>query len=327
MRKLLLLLVVLIVLGLAGFFGFRWWQNRPQPVTFAFHYESGFWPPPPARVFLDGRPVAHFDTTTPFRKSAPFPVELFGGSWLAGHDTEVTLRPKQITNPALRPAVTAQILTPCGWKEIKVSPNWPDAKKLADARKNKSRPVVDAQFSSGAIEDERVELFVDNRDAADATLTLGELSVPVAAGEKRKFEFYAPTCDQATALQLNGEPIGTIPRELASRKDSLYGTIMAYDEITGWDPNPPSWVFLLDTSGKRCYQLTERQYAKKGSGGFSPGSRVLTYHGKKLHRLHAVEIHYFLERAPETIRVSQFGGFDDSTMETRGQLIESCGDW
>lgn len=324
MRKLVLSTLVVVALGVAGFFGFRWWQNRPMPVAIVFHYEAGFRPPPPARLFFDGRLMAEFDSTTQFRKNGLLPMELFASSWEASREAEVSLRPKQLTNAALHPGITGEILTPCGWKAVKASETWPTAEKLAASRKTKSRPGVDVRISAGAIEDKNIEIFVDNRGGPEAKLTLGQSSATVAAGETGKFEFFAPGCEESTALKLNDQTLGKIPRELAARKDSQYGTIIDYDEITGYDPNPPSWTFLVDTSGKRCYELTEKEYAKKGSGWFSPGSKVLTYQGKKLHRLHAVEIHYFLERAPDTIQVTQFGNYE-STMATRGQLIESCG--
>jgi len=343
MRRTISVLAAIAILGATGFFVYRWWRNRTQLVTFQMTYKTHLWPPVPGRFLIDGRPLAEMGSPELFSKTAPEIPETFtqenrvamlsmlamapemAESWLppaygASREVELPVALRRVNSSGERPRITGQVLTPCGWKEKTVSLDWSAGGPQANGGKGQ-KLMVAARMASVGVPVRHVEFFVDNRLGGEARLELGQSAAVVAANASTKVELLAPDCAEGNTLKLNGQPIGTIPLELAARKNDLYGSVLHIENM----PQPPSWTYLIDTSGKRCYQLTEKEYEKAGGLGFGVGSDAPTYTGKVLHRLAPVKIHYFLQRAPNQVREKAFPGFEPDITH-RGQLVEvSCG--
>jgi hypothetical protein len=314
-------LAVVVVLG-GGLLLYRSFKNSSVAVQLTLGYQSDIWPPPPAKFFLDGREIASFANVSAFQRKTAEQGDRVAYDWFEIEQAVNFAAPlSQLNTPAERPKITGQILTPCGWIDGKAYvKQWLSTldKPLA-AVDGKIALAADMRMADTPIRS--LELFVDNRGGADARLELGQSSIPIAKDSAHEYEFPAPSCAEATSLKLNGQEIAQIPLEYAKREftpGSGYGSLM--NENRNKDL---SWSYLLDTSGKRCYQLTEKTYVNayeaRSMGRLE--SDTLRYSSKVLHHLVAVEVYYFLERAPDKVKLEQQFG-QPGAVDLRVQVLE-----
>jgi hypothetical protein len=199
----------------------------------------------------------------------------------------------------------AEALLPCGWRRVPLQLKREPAAASPPPSEDSSRTI---RYSGevGTARGQPVDLWYDFRNGEAAELAVGQWTASVQAGAKGRLQVAAPDCREGAAVTLNGRKIGELPVELATAPRAFSSASL------GEDPGPGgSWVFLVDPSGRRCYELAEKIYGKPGAKWYGgPNSR--TYRRKLLHRLAPAEIDYFLERAPD--RIDVFGPAFDTAL-------------
>jgi hypothetical protein len=126
-------------------------------------------------------------------------------------------------------------------------------------------------------------------------LQVGSFRYDIAPGTSGPRGIPAALCPAEQAVSLNGRRIGDFP--LVSRRLSERGI-------------RPRAAFVVDASGRRCYDETTFQYGLAGGGPTGVTSR-----GKPLHALETDHVTDFLVKAPESIGTVAGGG-------SRTQLLE-----
>lgn len=183
------------------------------------------------------------------------------------------------------PAITAKIPLPCGWRETPVFENGRSMPRVgADgkfAEPGIVKVAIPGRFSHNVF-------IVDNRRRAESTLKQGELSRVIPAGSKGSVWLPAPDCEAAASLELDGKAIAKLPVAEGHDTQSLAR-------------------FLLDPTGKRCYELKTVLYGTplNLAGERDPPKRLLAQH---LHPLPG-EVDHIFEKAPDRITVRGIGVF------------------
>lgn len=175
------------------------------------------------------------------------------------------------------PRLTAQVLRPCGWRDIPVSVNLRLMPRVGADGSFVEHGIVRFGIHS---EHAYNHFFVDNRGRPGSKLKLGEFVHDIPANDKTSVMLPAPDCESATSLEMDGKPIAKLPVASDTKDGSHY---------------------LLDPSGKRCYEYKHVQY---GLGPFPHQRKVdppVRFAAQHLHRLPA-KANYALERAPARIK-------------------------
>jgi hypothetical protein len=145
-------------------------------------------------------------------------------------------------------------------------------------------------------------LYIDNRGHGATRLQCGQLELDIAAGAGERHNVLAPPLGPPAAVRIDGREVGTL----------------------GDRP------VLIDVLGTRTYRLRELSYgsgvlqamwAVQGVQGQrpDPGPPDTVYESKHVHPLPG-DVDYFLEAAPEKIKVATFGA--PVLQETRRELRE-----
>ncbi|MGH9779522.1 MAG: hypothetical protein ACRD5I_14035, partial [Candidatus Acidiferrales bacterium] len=133
----------------------------------------------------------------------------------------------------------------------------------------------------------------------------------------------APDCPEGTTVRLNEQEIGSVPvLEPDPNRQVGYYSLGTPDDFIEKDQ---AVVFFLDTTGQRCYRLTEKNYSPPGVtpfGGFWAGPSDPVYLRRKfLYRLPPTQIEYFMEKAPEQITVNYTADYKPD-LEMRNEFVE-----
>ena len=160
--------------------------------------------------------------------------------------------------------------------------------------------TYDSDVSLGSVS--TTGLYVDNRGHGATRLQCGELELDIAAGAAEHRKVLAPLLGGSAAVRIDGNKVGTL------------------------EDKP----VLIDVLGTRTYRLRDVTYgsgvlqamwAVQGLQGQlpEPGPPDSVYEQKHVHQLPG-EVDYFLEAAPEKIKVTAFGA--PALQETRRELRE-----
>lgn len=294
MRTRYILLAVFVVLAAVSGIGI-WQQLRPKQVTFRLKVQMPSDPSPAIRLLADGRELGVFTQTT----SLTLPSR--------SH--------RKLEPEAMLPELTAQAMSPCGWRDVKLSVSGaPTAEDLKAAeRDEKELPL---RLSTGQLQMNTVEFWADNRRGAEVRLAIGQMELKIPADAHQEYVLPVVECPGGLEVKLDGRKVADLPAVVAKE---------GFEQGNSYSLGHPdvdesiSRVFLLDLSGARCYRISEKAYAKPGSWGF--GSDTVKYYSRKhLHRLDPTSIDYFLEKAPQKVQVS--ASFSSMLFDLRNELME-----
>ncbi|HUF79540.1 MAG TPA: hypothetical protein VMN03_00270 [Burkholderiales bacterium] len=287
---------------LAAVSGVGIWQHlRPKRVTYRLEFRPARDPSPAVRLRADGRELGVF--TAPATLALPS-------------------RPHRKFEPeALLPKLTAQMLSPCGWRDVSVAVDGaPSAEELRAAERDHQE--LPLRVTSGSLQLNHAEFWTDNRGGPEARLAIGQMEVKLPADAHQEYALPLADCAEGLAVTLDGKKVAELPPAI---------TQAGFDQGSTYSLGHPdvdesvSRVFLLDVSGARCYRITEKKYGKPGADyfGFAPGETEMTYRRKHLHRMMPTDVHFFLEKAPKTLQVStQFSAVSYGMFELRNELVE-----
>jgi len=211
------------------------------------------------KLIVDGVPVGPFTATRPYEFNRP------------GHRAG---KPRDML-----PRVEASVLSVCGWEPAKVQMSAPSEGEIERAGKEKRSVPVTMYLDFQRPSFQQVTVVVDNRGGPAFKLAVGDYERTITANDAGKEFFpYAPQCDQAKQLRVNGETVGKIED----------------------DPHAPGSALplLLDTSGSHCYRYEWRTYSSFPSMG--PGSGQQTYKPQRLRTLSS-NIDFFLQPLPTVV--------------------------
>jgi hypothetical protein len=295
-------ILIALFVAVAAVSGAGIWEHvRPKQVTFRLDVRPLTDPTPALRLLADGREVGVFtqaaSVTIPSRAHRSFDPA------------------------AMAPKLTAQAMSPCGWRDVSVHvDNVPPADELRAAEL--ARRELPLRVAPGYLESNTVAFWADNGGGPERRLAIGQMEIKIPAGERREYSLPVADCAEGLAVTLDGEKVAELPPAVVKK---------GFDQGSSYSLGHPdvdesvSRVFLLDTSGARCYRITERKYGKPGEDyfGFAPGETSMTYRRKHLHRLMPTEVHFFLEKAPKNIQVStSFSSVSFGLFELRNELVE-----
>lgn len=165
--------------------------------------------------------------------------------------------------------VSAQALTPCGWREIPVQ-------MQAVPPELAGQDILRLAWLTGGLE--TVGLVVDNRKGEAAEIAAGQWRYKIVPDTIGTVQMPRPDCPEGSGVSLNG-------RELF--------------RITGSRDS-----HLIDTSGSRCYRFRGVNYFPSGRPGFPAWNYTLIRD-----RSHRIEesggtVDFLLQKAPSALRSS-----------------------
>lgn len=256
-------------------------QETVPPQTLVFAYTLRNQSGAQTRYQIDGKEVLVSEDAREIRFVRALPGSV--SAVQARRDVE-----RGLAQPGMpgTPRLTAQALSPCGWRSVPIElskPRWPANPKQID---------VEA-FIAGV---PGFQVVIDNRRGPPRTLAVGQWK-------------HSVTADTAE--------IATVP--LGDCDPAAIGSIALDGEAAGPAPEPPRAV-LLDPTGARCYRYQQISYVKAGLEGLPAGS-AHDLRRKKWHPLPSGlrEVDYLFEKAPPSLQsVMNF--------EQRSELTErACG--
>ena len=205
------------------------------------------------------------------------------------------------------PSLSMKLLLTSGWIEEALSYYPPDLEDIRDGLKYPPPGIRVIRIDSPHFSTVRtISLWVDNRGGKGGELSIGEVERPIAADSASCVKVYSLE-GSPTAVRFEGKPIGGLslpgPKrdEHVKPQDNVV-TTMAELEKRDFRERP---TFLVDISGARCYRVRHVFY------GFGGGEESPVYlSGQKIYPLSMGDPYYFLERAPDQIKVttSESGG-------------------
>lgn len=170
------------------------------------------------------------------------------------------------------PALETEMQTPCGWQRIEtVVVRKPGV--LADVFRIGHDLMVAPKVHR------RFNLAYDNRGGSAATLKVGELEIPVAAGSAGILHLAADGCSGEAEVRAGNEPLGKIPLELDQDKEMLDS-------------------HLVVLAGKHCYVSQTVAYGGVGTG------EEEHLNGARLYKISAGEFE-FPKEAPGSLEVEE----------------------
>jgi len=303
--RILLVVCLLLMVGLsvAGWYIYREYLSEKQ-ITFQLKVDS--YPGVEAlelELLSDGQPLG------------PLPL-----------DRKVELPSRKFRRFSLHaiPELGARVRLPCGWREmtIKVT-KAPTLEEFREARKSGEALLVVVRLEYTGAEPATFDLFVDNRGGPAARLAVGQMTVTLPANKAEEIGLAAPDCPEGTTVRLNEQEIGSVPvLEPDPNRQVGYYSLGTPEDMIEKDQ---AVVFFLDTTGQRCYRLTEKNYSPPGVtpfGGFWAGPSDPVYLRRKfLYRLPPTQIEYFMEKAPEQITVNYTADYKPD-LEMRNEFVE-----
>ncbi len=306
MRARILLIVCLLLmagLSVAGWFIYREYLSEKQ-VTFQLKVDT-----------YVGRSGLEIELLADGQRLPSLPLD---------NRLELPSRKFRRYNLHALPELTGRVRLPCGWRDLSVKVSKaPTEEEYKAARKQGEALPVAVQLTHSGTAPADFDLLVDNRGGAPAKLSIGQLTVTLAANKADELSLPAPDCKEGAAVKLNGQEVGSVPvMEPDPNRQISYYSLGAPDDMIEKDQ---AVVFFLDTTGQRCYRLAEKNYSPAGSspyGGFWAGPADPIYLRRKfLYRLPPTQIDYFFEKAPDQITVSYTSDYKPD-LEIRNEFVE-----
>lgn len=133
-----------------------------------------------------------------------------------------------------------------------------------------------------------VVLWIDNRKGPQSSLLVGKAAISIAADAKTLVAIPASGCSDPVGAQLDRRPIGSLElqtEEERSRRSLARRYAMA----------------VVDTSGKRCYELDRVSYGSHPIAADPPRGEPTAFRRALLHPV-GDGIAYFLDEPPATVR-------------------------
>lgn len=161
------------------------------------------------------------------------------------------------------PVITAKARLECGWQEVRLEELFVRrAPRFGPEGKLELPGLIHLRFRDDI---PREDFVVDNRGRAATTLRLGATEALVAADSFDRVSIVASDCARGTDLAFGTTAIGRIGAP------------------SGANPKPAT--YLVDPTGKRCY---ERRYVAYGKPAKDepPAKRATHFRRKVLHQLH-----------------------------------------
>jgi len=173
-----------------------------------------------------------------------------------------------------QPSVVAQVLTPCGWREVALQPATIMVREYSP-----TVPEEHAEYYYPSSYTEQVFWFwVDNRDGDEAEVRLGQAAYRLPAHKATQIMSYLPVCPEGGVVRFDGQEMGSVSREqLASR-------------------GPAQPTLFIDPTGKRCYNHRNVHYQAEELGPFTQ-AKPTRLSGQRLYVL-PDRVTYMLEAAP-----------------------------
>jgi len=287
----------------------------------------------PVRVLADDREVRVFTPAGPVRWSGP-EASLRAVLQRETLSFEVQGRPRRGYGAEMQPKLKVQMLSPCGWVDMKVEVPTAGEAEVRQAVQKGSKPEIAAKVHSdwvpplahpvagfdigvredaalapaptlyveGAATGPAARIYIDNRDGAATDVEIGADRRLIEQGAVGEITFLVPKCGEGVAVKLKGESIGQLPPWKQTSTDERFAAC----EVAPLGSSARaqcSWAFLLDTSGKRCYGLKVMTYGTPGAGTrhrITVVSESATYSHKRWHRLGS-NVEYFLEKVPSEV--------------------------
>lgn len=149
------------------------------------------------------------------------------------------------------PSITAQVLLPCGWKEVPVTLMYGVAwDVIRDDAKAGRQPSLPYEFTYIA-DFQSLPVLVDNRAGEESELRIGQATVRVPAHAATSLDSFVPQCMEGAVLRFNGVDIGKISKE----------DIAAV----------PNIQVLIDPTAKHCYNARSVFYGTFEDVLLTPG--------------------------------------------------------
>jgi len=223
---------------------------------------------------------------------APADMEVFADGKKIGDTTSATGQLQVSIKAATeRPSITAKARLPCGSREIQLAESWYKRPFFGEGQNGPYSIPGELRLVARL---QRDVFFVDNRGAAATTLRIGELHYAVASERVSRVQTLAPDCEAGAQLSIG---------------DRSFETLRPVPSDT---PGYERRIFLVDPTGKRCYELQTIRYNKYPNIGSAPPPPV-RFTQQTLHPL-SVEPTDLFEKAPDSIVGYQMGA--------RNQLLE-----
>lgn len=153
------------------------------------------------------------------------------------------------------PAMSAQALYPCGWREARVEPSTPLLAEEMKIMARVQRPMSLRLRVTAATRPDVVRLWLDNRShfgTVRVALGQDEVHVPPGTGVHRLL-FPAPDCEEGTVVRVDGREVGRIA--LASRTSAT--ALSAYGLADPQSETAATRDYLVDVTGTHCYAARE----------------------------------------------------------------------
>ncbi|MDX2143373.1 MAG: hypothetical protein SFV19_08465 [Rhodospirillaceae bacterium] len=203
------------------------------------------------------------------------------------------------------PTLTMALARPCGERVFPLTYDDPSEATLRDALQFKQ--PIELKASVDWTGSRSIVAYIDNRNRSDATMSVGQYRFSVTAGIVERVALpVEDTCAEGRQLRMADEIVAELPAEQSSGRDSSDGPVVAAS----------AKAFLIDPTGKRCYEQRFHSYGgREQLRGIPPpgvyGLRSdIRFSGGHLHPL-PEEPNFLFEDVPEKVTISSFAaGFD-----------------
>jgi hypothetical protein len=221
--------------------------------------------------------------------------------------------------------LTLRIETACGGIDVPLKLDyWPEWKtgNLQDGDE------VDVTVMPAGDTRREIDLLIDNRGRPDGMLSVGRTDIALSADSSGTISVRVDdTCAAGREIKLDGVRIAELP---AVDPTTVQATLARNSSVPSVESDPDlstalaANVFLIDPTGKRCYEERFHQYGESigplASPSYGPGPPPdLTISTSHVHRLRAT-IDFPFRDPPQEIKLPTIAGYNQLDRGLRSSL-------